>query len=422
MFKFAQDGITVASMLDNRKPNKDQKFPVKIRVTHQGVRKYYSTGKDMLQDEWDKLPKTKSRAAAEVREHIQTSFDTVQKTVAFLIKEGDFSFDRLNVRLGRSVSGTVNAAFEAKIAQLKAEERVGTETSNKNALSSFEKFRGKKIAFSSVTVDWLKKYEKWMLEQDNSYTTIGMYVRALRAIVNDAVEAGYIKPNQYPFGEKKYQIPTGEGRKLALSKELIKKVVNYTDDHEVTERYRDLWVQSYLLNGVNMNDLLRLTDSKIKNGEIRFIRNKSIRTKKEKKEIVVDVNPRIQALFDRWGVPGRKPNEYIYPYLEGAKTAAEQKAIIRDVIKRTNKVLSRIGATLGLEDFTTYSARHSFATVLKRSGASISAIQEALGHEDSKTTENYMDSFEKEARQKNASYLTDFLDEGKEPSVHGSEQ
>ena len=60
------------------------------------------------------------------------------------------------------------------------------------------------------------------------------------------------------------------------------------------------------------------------------------------------------------------------------------------------------------QPITFHVARHSFATVLKRSGANISYISESLGHSDLKTTEAYLASFEKEERQKNASLLTQF--------------
>ena len=57
---------------------------------------------------------------------------------------------------------------------------------------------------------------------------------------------------------------------------------------------------------------------------------------------------------------------------------------------------------------STYTAIHSFASVLKRSGANIAYISESLGHSDLKTTENYLASFEKEERVKNAAFLTNF--------------
>jgi integrase/recombinase XerD len=57
-------------------------------------------------------------------------------------------------------------------------------------------------------------------------------------------------------------------------------------------------------------------------------------------------------------------------------------------------------------DVTTYFARHSFATVLKRSGAKIEMISELLGHSSVDVTENYLDSFEKEHIQKETDVLT----------------
>jgi len=57
---------------------------------------------------------------------------------------------------------------------------------------------------------------------------------------------------------------------------------------------------------------------------------------------------------------------------------------------------------------STYTARHSYATVLKRSGANIAFISESLGHADLRTTENYLSSFEKDERAKNAALLTKF--------------
>ena len=47
-----------------------------------------------------------------------------------------------------------------------------------------------------------------------------------------------------------------------------------------------------------------------------------------------------------------------------------------------------------IEHLTTYVARHTFATVLKRSGVNIAIISESLGHSDLSTTQIYLDSFE----------------------------
>ena len=79
-----------------------------------------------------------------------------------------------------------------------------------------------------------------------------------------------------------------------------------------------------------------------------------------------------------------------------------QKQKVKDqLVKTINKYMKRIGEEIGLErKLTTYVARHSFATVLKRSGAPMELISESLGHKSLHTTEAYLDSFEDETRKR----------------------
>ena len=407
MFIYAHNGITIASMLDSRRGTKGGKFPVKIRVTFNRDRKYYSTGKSLSIDEWEKLPATKSRAFSEIKSDIQISFDKVKDIIQALEAESSFSFESLNSRLGRCLNDSINSAFKAKIKSLEIEGRAGTQVYYNCALTSFEKFAGENIQFITVNVDWLKRYEKFMLKKDCSYTTIGMYLRAMRALMNDAKREDVIKESQYPFGKGKYEIPTGSGRKLALTLSQIKSIVNYSGN-PVTEKYRDLWFFSYLCNGINFTDLIQLKYSNIQNGEISFLRAKTIRTSKVKKEIQATLTPEINKIIKRWGNPERRLDQYIFPYINGEETPMEIRSKAQDIIRRTNLRLKEIGEALNIDNLSTYSARHSFATVLKRSGANIAYISESLGHADLKTTETYLASFEQEERIKNAALLTKF--------------
>ena len=59
-------------------------------------------------------------------------------------------------------------------------------------------------------------------------------------------------------------------------------------------------------------------------------------------------------------------------------------------------------------DVTTYAARHSFATVLQRSGVGTEFISEALGHSNVKTTQNYLAGFEDESKREIIKALTAF--------------
>ncbi|KAA6304469.1 Tyrosine recombinase XerD, partial [termite gut metagenome] len=76
--------------------------------------------------------------------------------------------------LGKCLGDTLNSAFKAKIDSLVEAGAIGNSITYSCSYKHLEKYTGTKIAFDSITVDWLKKYEKAMLEEGKSYTTISM--------------------------------------------------------------------------------------------------------------------------------------------------------------------------------------------------------------------------------------------------------
>ena len=143
--------------------------------------------------------------------------------------------------------------------------------------------------------------------------------------------------------------------------------------------YRDLWFFSYLCNGINFADLITLKYANIQNGEIYFVRVKTMNTAKVKKEICALVTTEMRVIIDKWGNPDKCPNAYIFDFLKGGETPMQIKTRIRDVISNCNRRLRKIGKAIGIEGRSTYTARHSYATALKRSGANIAYISESLG-------------------------------------------
>ena len=394
-------------MLDARRTKSDGKYPVKIRVTYNRVRYYYPTGKDLSPEEWEVLPATKVRALAAIRKDIESSYQIVRSTVEDLASSGGFSLDALNNRLKGAASDTVNTMFRAKIAELEKSGRVGSMLVYDNVLKGLERFAGERIRFEAVTVSWLGRYADFLRKEDKTQTTIAIHQRHLRAILNEAKRLGAIKEAQYPFGRGRYEIQAGEGRKLALTLEQIGKIANYEDGTEATAKYRDYWLFLYLCNGINVADFVKLRYRDIENGEICFVRQKTERTTKTRKEIHVVVTDRMQAIINRWGNPSR-PDNFIFPILDGQEDAMRRKMKTLYITRAVNKRMKEVGERLGIGNISTYTARHSFATVLKRAGANIAYISESLGHQDLKTTENYLASFEREERVKNAELLTKF--------------
>ncbi|WP_319589260.1 site-specific integrase, partial [uncultured Draconibacterium sp.] len=268
----------------------------------------------------------------------------------------------------------------------------------------------KKLNFWDVTPDWLKEYEKWMLDEGKSRTTVGIYLRSLRTILNNAIHDGNLDRESYPFGKRKYQIPAGNNKKKAFVISDIQKIVEYTPANTFEEKARDMWLFSYLCNGVNVKDIARLKYKNISDNKIHFYRAKTERaTRKDLSEITVVLLPEISAIIDKWGTKPIEPGNYIFGILDENDTPEQELFKVKSATKSINKFMKRIGENIGLPyKPTTYYARHSFATVLKRSGAPTEFIKESLGHKDMKTTENYLDSFEDEIKESFQKKLLNF--------------
>ena len=408
MYKYSKDGVSVLTVLDKRKAKKNGLYPVKVQVIYNRKQKYYSTGQELSIEEWKLLPNSKIRKLSTVRSNLENSFSIIKQQVEALVFRGEFSFDILNARLGRYSGISINSVFLKKMEELKANGQANTYLSYKGTLNKIEQFAGKQISFQEVTINWLNRCEHFWFSTGSSYSSMSFYFRNLKCIINMARKDGIIKESQYPFGKGKYEVPNGSGRKLALTLEQIKQLVTYSDGTEVTEKYRDLWFFSYLCNGINFRDMLFLQYSNIINGEICFIRAKTARNTKHSKIIHAVITPEMQLIINKWGNLNISPETYIFPFAKGTEDPFEKVKLIREVVTECNQVLRKIAHEIGIPRITTYSARHSFATVLKRSGVNIAYISESLGHSNLTITENYLASFEADERKKNSALLTKF--------------
>lgn len=409
MFKYSKNGVSALTVLDTRRAKKSGLFPVKVQVVFRRKQKYYSTGKELSKENWEKLLKAKSKLMIEIRSDVESSFSIVKQQINELIQKGEFSIESLNIRLGRQMKDSnLHNAFKLKMKELKDNEQASTYLSYQSALKSLENFGGTCIPLENITTDWLKRCERFWLSEGKSYSSISIYFRALKCILNRAVRDDILKESSFPFGKNKYEIPEGCGRKLALNLSEIKKVMSYQDGTDDIEEFRDLWVFSYLCNGINFMDLLFLKYSNIVDGEICFVRSKTSRTAKHSKEIRAVITPEMGNIIQRWGNAKLTSETYLFKYAKGTENAFERIRLVRRIVTKCNRRLKKIAQGTGLAQLTTYTARHSFATVLKRAGAKTSYISESLGHSNLAVTENYLAYFEKEERIRNAQFLTNF--------------
>jgi integrase len=117
----------------------------------------------------------------------------------------------------------------------------------------------------------------------------------------------------------------------------------------------------------------------------------------------------MKEIVDRQGIKSEDINSYIFPIIDPSESLSKQRADVQQMTKMINKHMGKVAKNLGIDKkVTTYTARHTFSTILKRSGVGIQAISEALGHTSTNTTKAYLDSFDDDSKKEMAKKLLDF--------------
>ena len=391
----------------------DGTHSVKIRVTFNRKRRYYSTGINLKakksddkeeHNELELLMNAKRRTDEQKAIYIKLNFYlTKASKIVDSLEVFTFGLFESMYFESRDVHKSVSYAFDEKIKSLITNRQVSTASTYDSAKRSLESFK-KDVSFADIDVNFLKRYERWMLDNGRSVTTIGIYLRNLRALFNSKE----IDPKLYPFGDGKYEIPTARNVKKALSLEEIALIYNFeADPNTWIETARDYWIFLYLANGMNVKDFTLLRWKDIKNNTLSYVRAKTKNTRKTQKVITVDLKPQLKEIIQKYGKHSLNQNDYIFPHLTHDMTPERERAVQQQLTQMINKYMKQIGRVLGInKDITTYYARHSFATVMKRSGANVSMISDLLGHQNVATTENYLDGFEDEKLKQATDVLT----------------
>lgn len=369
--------------------------PIMLRVCKGGKKKYISLGISVNPKFWD-FEKNKPKRNCPNREQLIKVINEQEQKYAEQILE--FSVEKreytpttlIEAIVPAQKARTVGELFNEYIAQLKDEGRLGYALSVQQVCNSLLKYKGHlDIYFSEIDVNWLKAYESWLRCCKLADNTIGIRFRTLRAVYNLALAEGLVKADCYPF--KKYKVSKlhKETAKRAITKEQVKQVIDY--DVSGARFYKrlavDMFAFSYLMGGINFTDMAFLTDKNVEGGRLVYVRQKT------KKLIMLPLQEKAVEIMNRYRSSQRK---FIFPILdERERTLRQIRNRIYDVLDNVNGYLKEIGKELGVElKISSYVARHSYATVLKRSGVSTSVISESLGHSSERVTQIYLDSFE----------------------------
>jgi integrase len=441
--------ITTSIILDQRRIKKNGKFPLKLRVISDRIVRDYSTIFELTEAEYKKL--NAPRVSDEIQ-HIKRKSQQIVSGANLVIENlSVFDFlkfeeeyintnDKLfKIKKSKPVvydqngskdhfdyspflkrftifqedhsrPKSISVTFLSYIKKLLQQGRIGSAINYQRTFRSIKAFNGN-VLFSEITVSFLFQYENWMISRDASKTTVGIVLRPLRSIFNEAIEDGIIsKENCYPFGRKKYQIPSSRNLKKALTKEELGRIYFYKPGSERQEVGKAYWLFCYFANGMNVKDMINLKWKNIQGEYLIFERSKTeSSTRINPKPIIVYLTEELWNIINTHGNTNRSPNNFIFPIMQTGLNPLEQFDLLNRSRQLINDAMAEIANEIGIDKpVTTIVTRHSFSTQLKRAGVSTEYIQEALGHTNIKTTENYLDSFPVEMKKEFASKLLSF--------------
>lgn len=367
--------------------------PLMLRITKDRKRKYSSIGLSLNPVYWD-FEKNKPRRNCPNRLYIERLIaDKIEayrtKMIELQAENKEFTATTLHEQMfDRNSKPTVDEVFQTQIKNLKQTGRMGYALSHQEVYNSLIKFnKHLNIYFSDIDTIWLKRYETWLREQNFSENTIGRRFRTLRTVYNIAIEEKYVKAEHYPFKSYKVSKLHQTTAKRAINKADIMRIIEYHSTDFYTQFAVDLFTFSYFTGGINFVDIAYLKSDNIVDGRLIYTRRKT------HKLIKLPLQSKAQEIIKRYQQNG---THFLFPILsEFHKSLQQQSNRVHKVISKVNERLKVVGKELGIPiNLTTYVARHSFATVLKREGVSTSIICESLGHSSEKTTQIYLDSFE----------------------------
>ena len=408
---------TIEWYLDTRREKKNGLYPLKLRVYCSSDKKqklYPIKGMDLSPEEYKEIlatdkPKKNYRDKRATLDAVKTRANTAAKNI------GEFhfeAFERLFLNSRRSVKRDVVSYYQERIEEYDKNNQIGTASNYDLSLKSLLKYHNNdELPFNVITPSWLKGYERWMTESlGRSLTTVGIYLRPLRAILNRALDNHEISAGMYPFGKKKYQIPAPRSTKKALTKKELQVLFEGMPLTEEQEKAKSFWFFSYCCNGMNMKDIANLQYKDFKNpSQFEFHRAKTAKTVKAPKPVSVFLTEYPKAIIKKYGNKKTSNETYVFNIVNHKDSAKDQHTQLQNFIRLVNQHFMNYAKSLGFtESISTYWARHSFATVAINSGASMEQAGEALGHSSMLTTQSYFKGFDTEKKKEIAKAIITF--------------
>lgn len=247
---------------------------------------------------------------------------------------------------------------------------------------------------AGFTVATLKEFEHHLQERMLKLNTISTYMRMLRAIYYRALKQGYViyVPGLFDY----VYTGTRTDVKRALPPIEMKQVLDSSsiDNHSLEEA--QVWFALlFVLRGMPFVDLAKLRKCDLKDNTITYRRQKTgqlltVRLTPEASKLIqscADHNPDSPYLLGiLW-----KADEQVHP----TYGSMQEYCHYQNALRTFNRNLKKLACVLKIDSpLSSYTARHTWATIAFHRNFATGIISTALGHSSTKITETYLKPFE----------------------------
>lgn len=397
--------VTYKVVLDKRRLSKKGKYPLKIRLYQKSHRKELGLGISIREIDWEpksETVRTSSSKAELYNAKISTVKNKIQKQLllAELENKNSLTLDDLYRTIKNKPSTNTGTRIVCFLQYARSIEENLINTGNagnalvyRNVINKLTKYFTKKdLPFDKIDYKFIDDYNNHLLQEGLKINGISIHLRTIRAIYNRAIREGVASYSNYPF--KLFKIKSERTINRTLSVQELKAIVDLTlQEDSATWHWRNIFLLSFYLTGVNMADLLTLTPNNIIDGRVVF------RRKKTHKVYSIKIQKPAEDIFNHYTANlAKNSNEYILPVLKGGLQPMEQRKAILQAVHVCNNYLKRFAKECNiLKPVSSYYARYTWANIARKLGYSKDLIAEALGHDyGNKVTGIYLEDYDME--------------------------
>ena len=223
---------TVSVILYKSKTLANGEHPIMLRLCYNGQRKYKSFGLSCSEKMWnEKKEEVRSTHpyAMSMNTLIRAEVDKANKKIMELERDkADYSVTTLVKDLSKSAPTTTSLfdMFEERISFFKSTHSHNTATGYRTLLNAIKRYTEETdYELFEVDTEWIRAFEVW-LRDNYKDTSIKKFFDCFKAVMNRAVELGYIKVS--PFDDYKLIRPLDtKTQKRALSVDEMMTLMRY---------------------------------------------------------------------------------------------------------------------------------------------------------------------------------------------------